>query len=146
MSRIVEIKIFIFLFKQIISYNYRNTTIIACPINHDLSPHGLNSSIFVLGFLPLSSISELTTETRLPLFAIAENLIDFKNYSISGIEYTLHHAETKSGKGVQVASLSCFEKLWQMFKTFGHRRIISLETDVKGFLPTASVFGKVKLV
>ncbi len=81
------------------------------------------------------------------MYALGTNSIDFKNYSMSdGLEYTLHHKESESDRGIQVNTLSCFESLWNLFKKIGARKVISLETNIVDFLPTALIFGKITLI
>lgn len=127
-----------------------NDMIVACSTNLFNSQELKQSDIFGVGFfMSSSSKSKFSKQTKFPMYALSANLVDFKNYSTPHFEYTIHHHIPKTAitdHGIQITDLDCFRNLWTIFKQFAHRKVISLETDVKGFLPTATIFGQIKLI
>ncbi len=121
--------------------------IVACDVSAFISSSQLQSTqMFGLGFMPATSKFSFSNETKFPIYALSQNSIDFKNYSTpDGLEYTLHFVESENNRGIRVNDLNCFKNLWVLFKSLGARKLISLKTEIANFLPTATIFGQIKL-
>lgn len=108
-------------------------------------PAELNVKLFGIGFFPVASRSLFTNDTHFPLYANNAKSIDFKNYTINGARYTLHQSSGFMNHGIKINDPDCFRDLWHLFRDFTKQLIISVETDIKNFFPTASIFGTIKM-
>ncbi len=72
--------------------------------------------------------------------------IDYKNYTLDNIEYYVYQSSNTTNHGIRIDDIKCFKNLFELFKNFGKHMIVSLETSIKNYLPTATIFGLIEFV